>query len=266
MTAATHYTERRDGLWKKCISCSQLVFKQTFDRNFCACPHCDYYSPMPADLRLLHLFDSPPSINLYPPLTPKPLLESLNLTDLVSQTTFLGEGCQLIHAGEGTISGYPTILAVVHPYSVPQRGHFVALLTAIRAALQKKYPLITVYPSDVLSNRKSDKPIQSELSPAEITYLTIEMYGLSQECVPQITILTDANATVEFSTQFPLGDLVLAEQGTAHKNQSEAHPDREVQSSNLSDCPQSDVLIDCYVQRQELPTMLGKLLAFFAER
>ena len=264
MTVATHYKERRDGLWKKCAHCNEPVFKPALERNFYACPYCDYYSSIPAEMRLRYLFDSQPSINLYPPLTPKPFLKSLELIDVVSRTTFPDGPYQLMAAGEGTISGYPAILAVVHPYSVPQRVHFVTLLTAILTALHKKYPLITVYPSDVLFRRKSDKQTQSELLPSEITYLTIEMDGLSQERLPQITILTDADETVGFSTRFPLGDLVFAEHGTAHGNRSETHPDKRMQNSDVSDCPQSDVLIDCYCQRQELPAKLGKLLAFFA--
>ena len=256
MTDITQYTERRDALWKKCAHCNEPVFNQVLERNFYACPRCGHYSPMPAEARLRQLFDAEPLINLYPPLAPKTLLESLELTDFVSQTTFPDEQGQLIAAGEGKIAGNPAILAVVHPYSVPQRGHFVTLLTAIRTALQKKHPLIIVYPSDGLSKRKSDEPMQSELTPAEITHLKIEMDGLSQARLPQITALTDIDVTRGFSTRFPLGDLVVAEQRAVSPG-GDGIP-------NLSDSPQSDVLIDLCAQRQELPEMLGKLLTFFA--
>ena len=256
MTVITHYTERRDALWKKCAHCNEPVFNQALERKFYACPHCDYYSPMPADARLSHLFDSEPLINLYPPSAPKTLLESLDLMDFVSQTTFPDGQGQLIAAGQGTISGKPAILVVCHPYSVPQRGHFVTLLTAIRTALQNKCPLITIYPNDVLPKRKSDEPMQPELTPAEITHLKIEMDGLSQARLPQITTLTDVNVTGGFSTRFPLGDLVVAEHRTVAHGGDRIH--------NLSEFPKSDVLIDLYVERQKLPELLGKLLAFFA--
>ena len=132
MTVTTHYTERRDALWKKCTHCNEPVFNQVLERNFYACPHCGHYSPMPADARLRHLFDSDPLINLHPLSAPENLLESLELMDFVSQTTFPGEQGQLTAAGEGTISGNPAILVVVHPYSVPQRGHFVCLPPSAR--------------------------------------------------------------------------------------------------------------------------------------
>jgi len=160
----------------------------------------------------------------------------------------------LIAAGEGTISSHPAILAVVAPHTVPQRVHFITLLIATRTALQRRLPLITIYPSETFPKvRVPDKPRQPELSPAEITYLTIEMDRLSQARLPQITILTDADPTDGFSVRFPLGDVVLAEQ-------------RATPSKASNQTPQpvpSDVLIDRYVERQELPAMLGKLLAFF---
>lgn len=258
MTDITHYTERRDALWKKCPHCDEPVFNQILKRNFYACPHCDHYSPMPAEERLRHLFDTEPLINLYPPSAPETLLESLELMDFVSHTTFPDGHGQLIAAGEGTISGKPVIVTAVHPYSIPQRCHFVTLLTCIRASLRKNLPLITVYPSDGLSKRKSDEPKQSELTPAEITHLKIELDGLSQARLPQITALTDIDVTGGFSTRFPLGDLVVSEQKkVSHRGDGITH---------LSDSPQSDVLIDLNAQRQELPALLGKLLSFFADK
>jgi acetyl-CoA carboxylase beta subunit len=233
-----------------------MVFKQTLERNFYACPYCNYCLPMPADVRLQHLFDSSPLTELDPLSIPKPLLESLQLTALVSRTAFPDSPCQLVAAGEGTISDYPTILVVVPPYVVLQRIHFVTLLIAIRTALQRKLPLITIYPSETFPKpRASDKPRQPELSPAEMTYLTIEMDGLAQARLPLLTVLTDADPTFGFSTRFPLGELVLAEQRTTPSNPS----------TQTLQPTQSDILIDLYVQRQDLPAMLGKLLAFFAK-
>ncbi|MBI1924547.1 hypothetical protein HYR99_09880 [Candidatus Poribacteria bacterium] len=254
MNATTRYIEKRNGLWDKCTSCNEFVFKQILERHFYVCPRCNSYFPMPAEVRLHYLFDSQPLIDLYPLSAPKPLLESLELAALVSRTVFPDADAPLIAAGEGTIESHPTILVVVAPHTVPQRGHFVTLLIAIRTALQRKLPLVTIYPSETFPKvRVPDKPQQPELSPAEITHLSLEMDRLSQARLPQITILTDADPSDGFSVRFPLGDVVLAEQ--------RATPPK---ASNQTPQPvPSDVLIDRYVERQELPAMLGKLLAFF---
>ncbi len=259
---------RHSDLWNKCTNCGELVFKQALERNFYTCPNCDYYSPMPADSRLRYLFDSEAIFNLHPASIDKQSLETVGMTDIVYQNRFPDGSQWLTAAGEGTISSCPAVLAVVAPYAIPQRLHFITLLVAIRAALEKKLPLITVYPSDALSRRRADPPEQVGLSSAEITYLTIEMDNLSQARLPQITILTDQDRRTGFLTQFPLGDLVLAEQNRMSGNA----PDRRPRSSlgetfqataSPSSYVQSDVSIDYYVQRQDLPTRLGKLLSFF---
>ena len=100
--------------------------------------------------------------------------------------------------------------------------------------------------------------MQSELTPAEITHLKIEFDGLSQARLPQITTLTDLDSIGGFSTRFPLGDLVVAEQRQVSRG-GDGIPNR-------SDSPQSEVLIDLRAQRQGLPELLGKLLTFFANK
>ena len=225
---------------------------------------------MPAEGRLRYLFDSEAIFNLHPALIDKQLLDTIGMTDLVHQNRFPDESEWLISAGEGTISNCPAVLAVVAPYAVPQRVHFVTLLVAIRTALDKELPFITVYPSDALAKKQSNLPEHPELSSTEITYLTIEMDNLSQARLPQITILTDPDRQTSFLTQFPLGDVVLAEQNRMSGSSS----DRRIHSSrgesslttpSLSGHTPTDVSIDYYVQRQDLPTRLGKLLTFFAK-
>ena len=260
------YKDRHRELWNKCTNCGELVFKQALERNFYTCPNCDYYSPMPADGRLRYLFDSEAISNLHPTLIDNQLLDTIGMTELVYQNKFPDESQWLIAAGEGTISNHPAVLAVIAPYAAPQRIHFVTLLVAIRTALQKKLPFVTVYPSDRPTKRRSDLPEQPELSPAEITYLTVEMDNLSQAHLPQITILTDQDRQMGFLTQFPLGDLVLAEQNRMSANTSD-RPTRSArgETPQATSYVQSDVSIDYYVQRPDLPTRLGKLLAFFAK-
>lgn len=270
MSTVALYKDRHRELWNKCTNCGELVFKQALERNFYTCPNCDYYSPMPADDRLRYLFDSEAIFNLHPTSIDKQLLDTIGVAELVHQNRFPDESQWLIAAGEGTISNRPVVLVVVAPHAIPQRVHFVTLLVAMRTALQKKLPFVAVYPSDGLSMRRSDPPEQPELSPAEITYLTIEMDNLSQAHLPQITILTDQDRQTGFLTQFPLGDLVLAEQNRMSGNASDrrTHSSRGENSQSTSSplsYAQPDVSIDDYVQRQDLPTRLGKLLAFFAK-
>jgi len=265
---ATHYKDRRDGLWYKCKACDEFVFKQALERNLYICPSCNYYFPVPAESRQCHILSPDSWTNLFPTVAPPSLLQSLEISDLVSQSVFSDSSHRLIAAGQGDISGHPTILAVVHPFARAQRLHFITLLIAIRAAVQNALPLITVYSNDSLpKSRATDCPIQSELSFPEITYLSTEMEQLSEASLPQITVLTDTNVG-GLSTKFPLGDLILAERENGHTSRaselSHASHIRAHSESSLEE-PKCDAFIDCYIPRQDLSATLGNLLDFFGK-
>ena len=268
MNPATEHIESPDGLWHKCEGCDELVFRQTLERNLYICPSCENYLPFPADQRMSHIFSTDSWTDLFPTSAPLSLLESLNLADLVAQTDCPDLPDRIIAAGEGEISGCPTILAVIHPLAPLQRLHFVTLLIAIRTALLKAFPLICIYSNDTVPKlNATDRTSVSELSFAEITYLSTEMGKLSEERLPQITVLTDANAGA-LSTRFPTGDIILAEGASAPALSPSEKPlvdTAQTAIESILDAPNTDAFIDRYVPREALPETLGKLLDFFAK-
>src|ERR1700733_10906849 len=48
---------RTEGLWLKCESCSQIIWKKALDENFQCCPKCDFHFRIDARARLAMLFD-----------------------------------------------------------------------------------------------------------------------------------------------------------------------------------------------------------------
>jgi acetyl-CoA carboxylase carboxyl transferase subunit beta len=265
---ATEHKESPDGLWHKCDGCDELAFRQALERNLYLCPSCGYYLPFPAEQRLNHIFSTDSWADLFPTSAPPSLLESLDLTDLVAQTVCPDLPDRIIAAGEGEISGCPTILTVIHPLAPPQRLHFVTLLIAIRTALLKGFPLICVYSNDAVPKlHATDRTSASELSFAEITYLSTEMAKLSETRLPQITVLTDANAGA-LSTRFPTGDIVLAEGASASAltpTEQRLVAATQTRVESILDAPNCDAFIDRYIPREGLPETLGKLLGFFAK-
>lgn len=266
MNSTAQYKDRRDGLWYKCKVCDEFVFRQTLERNLYICPSCNFYFPVPARDRLFHILLPDSWTDLFPASVPAPLLRSLNLADLVPESIFSESSHRLIASGEGEVLGHPAIVVVVHPFAYPQRLHFAALLIAIRTALHKSLPLITVYSNDSLPKlRATDRPIQPELSFPEVTYLVTELEQLSEVALPQITVLTDTNVGT-LSTKFPLGDIVLAEGENGHASTELGRAqasDKSAQSRRFPDELSRDVIVDRYIARPDLTPTLGKLLSFF---
>ncbi|HLM47739.1 MAG TPA: acetyl-CoA carboxylase, carboxyltransferase subunit beta [Myxococcaceae bacterium] len=48
---------RMQGLWAKCESCDEIIYRQELEKNLNVCPHCDHHLPWPARARLTSLLD-----------------------------------------------------------------------------------------------------------------------------------------------------------------------------------------------------------------
>ena len=48
---------RTEGLWLKCESCGQIIWKKALDENLQVCPQCEFHFKLDARARLAMLFD-----------------------------------------------------------------------------------------------------------------------------------------------------------------------------------------------------------------
>jgi acetyl-CoA carboxylase carboxyl transferase subunit beta len=48
---------RMQGLWAKCESCDEIIYRQELEKNLNVCPHCDHHLPWPARARIEALLD-----------------------------------------------------------------------------------------------------------------------------------------------------------------------------------------------------------------
>ncbi|HDL10005.1 MAG TPA: acetyl-CoA carboxylase carboxyl transferase subunit beta, partial [Candidatus Omnitrophica bacterium] len=46
-----------DGLWTKCPSCGEIIFKKKLEENLKVCPKCDYHFTLSAEERINMLVD-----------------------------------------------------------------------------------------------------------------------------------------------------------------------------------------------------------------
>src|ERR1700722_11254020 len=56
-TAEADKRVRTEGLWLKCESCGQIIWKKTLDENMQVCPKCEHHFRLDARARLAMLFD-----------------------------------------------------------------------------------------------------------------------------------------------------------------------------------------------------------------
>jgi acetyl-CoA carboxylase carboxyl transferase subunit beta len=48
---------RMKGLWVKCETCAEILYRQEFEKNLNVCTHCGHHMPWPARIRLTSLLD-----------------------------------------------------------------------------------------------------------------------------------------------------------------------------------------------------------------
>lgn len=231
-------TEQSVSLWYKCTQCQEFAFRSELERNLYVCSYCGALFPLLAEKRLEFLLDDPSTAEI----------RSTENTGLIA---------------EGIISEHPACLFIADIDVLPTEIDVSFFLTAIESALQKGIPLITII---------ACQPNGSRPALTEITYLTMQMERLGDASLPHITVLTETEV-YPLATHLPVGELVIAE-GTA-PTKEKALPDLQPalhapEEQLLTQTPTSEtdvetnISVDCYIPREELPNTLGLFLKFFS--
>ena len=231
--------EENTSLWHKCTGCQEFAFKNELERNLYICSYCGALFPLLAEKRLEYLLDDASTV----------------------ETKFTKESGLI---AEGLISGHPACLFISDIDVIPAEINASFFLTAIESALQKQIPLITIV---------ACQPNGPRAALAETTYLTMQMEQLADTSLPHITVLTETEV-YPLATYLPIGELVIAE-GTVPTKKSASpnlqpalHAPEEqllTQPSPSEKDVESDINVDCYTSREELPNTLGLFLKFFQD-
>ena len=103
-----------EGVWTKCDSCGQVLYRAELERNLEVCPKCDHHMRMTARNRLHSLLDEGSLVELGSELEPKDVLkfrDSKKYKDrLASAQKETGEKDALV-VMKGTLYGMPVVAA-----------------------------------------------------------------------------------------------------------------------------------------------------------
>lgn len=102
-----------EGVWTKCDSCGQVLYRAELERNLDVCPKCDHHMRMSARMRLHTLLDEGSEVELGSELEPKDILkfkDSKNIKIASLRRKETGEKDALI-VMKGTLKGMPVVAA-----------------------------------------------------------------------------------------------------------------------------------------------------------
>jgi len=260
---------RTEGLWLKCESCSQIIWKKALDENFQCCPQCGHHFRLDARSRLALLFDDAyqefePGLTSTDPLRfvdSRPYSEKLKAAQT---STHLSDA---VVCAAGTLSGRPVqICAMESKFIGGSMGAAVGekVTRAVERSLAQRQPLV------IVSATGGARMQEGAVSLVQMAKISAALMRLDEAKVPYISVLTDPTTGGVTASFAMLGDLNIAEPGALI---GFAGP-RVIEQSMRTKLPEgfqrSEFLLDhgfldAVVKRADLKNYITRALHFFCD-
>ena len=200
-----------EGLWVKCDSCREIIYKKEIDKNLKVCPKCNYHFRISARERIKLLVDEGSFVEIDSGLASN---DPLKFKDKVPYKDRLEENRkksgleEAAISGEAMIEGRPVILVIMDfAFMGGSMGSVVGekVMRAAEYALEKKAPLITV------SSSGGARMQEGIFSLMQMARVSAAIAKLNESGSLYISILADptfGGVTASFAM---LGDVIIAE-------------------------------------------------------
>ncbi|HET8577025.1 MAG TPA: acetyl-CoA carboxylase, carboxyltransferase subunit beta [Methylomirabilota bacterium] len=260
-----------EGLWVKCDSCKEIVYRAEVDRAGRVCPKCRYPFRISARERVASLTDEgsfeerEAMLHSRDPLGFKDTKKYVDRLKAARSKTGLEEA---VITGLARIGGYPVTLAV---FEFGFLGGSMAsvvgekLTRAIELSIQKRLPLI------IVSASGGARMQEGILSLMQMAKTSAALQRLAAERLPYISLLTDPTTGGVTASFAMLGDFILAEPRALIGFAGPRVIAETIRQPLPEGFQRSEFLLehgqlDLVVERRELRETLRRILAFFAGR
>jgi len=257
-----------EGLWIKCDSCKEIVYRAEVERAGRVCPKCRYAFRIGARERVAGLVDAgsfeerDAGLVSVDPLSFRDTKRYRDRVRAARDTTRLAEA---VVCGLARVGGYPLVIAAFDfAFLGGSMGSVVGekLTRAIELAIDKHVPLV------IVSASGGARMQEGILSLMQMAKTAAALARLGRAGLPYVSLLTDPTTGGVTASVAMLGDVILAEPraliGFAGprviaETIRQPLPDGFQRSEFLLEHGQ----IDLIVERQDLRPTLRRLLEFF---
>ncbi|MEE6075291.1 acetyl-CoA carboxylase, carboxyltransferase subunit beta [Avibacterium paragallinarum] len=200
-----------EGVWTKCTSCGQVLYRDELTRNLEVCPKCGHHMRIDARTRLLALLDKESAIEIASDLEPKDILKFKDLKKYKDRLTAAqketGEKDALI-AMAGTLYGMPVVAAASNfSFMGGSMGAVVGakFVKAAEKAIEDNCPFVCFSAS---GGARMQEALISLMQMAKTSAVLARM---REKGVPFISVLTDPTLGGVSASFAMLGDINIAE-------------------------------------------------------
>lgn len=200
-----------EGLWVKCDSCREIIYRKEIDRNLKICPKCNYHFRISARERIKLLVDEGSFVEMDAGLAsndPLSFKDKLSYKDRVEDNRRKSGLEEAALYGEATVEGHPVMLVVMDfAFMGGSMGSVVGekVVRAAETSLDTKRPLITIASSG------GARMQEGMFSLMQMARVSAAIGRLKEAAVLYLSILADptfGGVTASFAM---LGDIIIAE-------------------------------------------------------
>ena len=201
-----------DGLWVKCPSCGEIIFRKKLEENLRVCPKCDYHFTLSADERIKITLDSgtfeemdrllvsPDPLNFQ---GPKPYKQKLKQEQ--EKTKMLDAAI----TGKGRMNSIEVIIGVTDSrFMMGSMGCVLGekITRAIERSIEEKLPLIIISGSGGGARMQ-----EGMLSLMQMAKTSGALAKLRSVKIPYISVITNPTMAGVLASFASLGDILIAE-------------------------------------------------------
>ncbi|KPK71996.1 hypothetical protein AMJ87_06015 [candidate division WOR_3 bacterium SM23_60] len=251
-----------DGLWVKCESCGEILYRKELEKHLWICPKCNFHFRINCRDYIALLLDDAAFDEQDAHLEARDPLNfpgyKKKMKDSQAKTN-MKEG---VVYGFAHIDGIPIVFAAMDfRFMGGSMGSVIGekIARAIRAAREKKMPLI------ILSASGGARMQEGILSLMQMVKTSAELALLAQEHIPYISLLTHPTTAGVMASYASLGDVIIAEPGAllgftgarvAEQTIGEKFPPGLQRSESLM----AHGMVDLVVSRKNLKNTLARIL------
>ncbi len=258
---------RTEGLWVKCESCRQIIWKKDLEDNLNVCPKCGKHFRIDARARLAILLDDGEYETFSDNLCSTDPLKFVDLKPYAERLKHAQQETGLSDAvinARGKLNGRPVIIsAMEYGFIGGSMGSVVGevITRAIEEAIEKKIPII------IVSASGGARMMEGVLSLMQLAKISAALAKLDEARVPYISVLTDPTTGGVTASFAMLGDLNIAEPGALIGFAGPRVIEQTIRQKLPPGFQRSEFLLehgmlDAVVHRKEIKAYLARALEF----
>lgn len=199
-----------EGLMTKCPECGTIAYAKELEKNLKVCQGCGYHFPMTAFERIAMLVDEGHFFEYDSELLSTDPLNFPDYTAKLEKDMEKSGLSEAVVTGEGTIKGYPAVIAVMDSrFRMGSMGSVVGekIARAIEQAIEKRYPFILFSAS---GGARMQEGVLSLMQMAKTSAALAKLDAAKGLYISVMTNPTTGGVSASFAS---LGDYNFAEPG-----------------------------------------------------